>query len=314
MLVTITGCQLFKKKVPPHELFAEAEQLRKDGEFVEAALRYDELYEQYDDSELAPAALYYTGICRYSMSIRCPGKQAFDQQKAELSKNKKEEYEQCIEYMEKHKKPFMYDENVDTFLYNGADFLGLIEQFPSSDLVDDAAFQYVRNQIVGKQQLKTLTVSSILAIYGDFFERYPQSPYRRNGMEDMLKLMSEYSGALIDAAAVAEAYKKFLPFQDDLPELAKLTYVISKRLVEEGADDAAANLLGQSSIIGLGVVETARTRLNIRGGQGTQHRIIAKAEKGEEVLVLENTGDWYAVLLEDGTQGYAHREYIQLLE
>ena len=287
---------------------------RKDGAFVEAALRYDELYERYDDSELAPAALYYTGICRYSMSMRCPGKQAFDQQKAELSKSKKEEYEQCIAYMEKHKKPFMYDENVDTFLYNGADFLSLIEQFPSSDLVDDAAFQYVRNQIVGKQQLKTLTVSSILDIYGDFFERYPQSPYRRNGMEDMLKLVSDYSGALLDAAAVAEAYKKFRPFEDDLPELAKLAYLLSKRLLEEGAAEAAAALLGQPSVVGLGIVETERTRLNVRGGQGTQHRIIAKAEKGEEVLVLEHTGDWYAVLLENGTRGYVYREYIQLLE
>ena len=157
-MLDATGCQRFKKKIPPNEMFTEAEQLRNDQAYVQAATRYAELYSTYGDSELAPAALYYVGICRYMMSIQCLGKQAFEQQKADLAKNKKEEYEQCIDYMEKNKKPFLYDENFDLFLYNGEDFLSLITQYPTSNLVDDAAFQYVRNQIVGKQQLKTLTV------------------------------------------------------------------------------------------------------------------------------------------------------------
>ncbi len=307
----IASCQRFKKKVPPNDMFAEAEQLRKDQSYVKAATRYAELYATYGDSELAPAALYYVGICRYMMSVQCLGKQAFEQQKADLAKSKKEEYEQCIDYMEKNKKPFLYDEQFDLFLYNGEDFLALISQYPASNLLDDAAFQYVRNQIVGKQQLKTLTVASVLDVYADFFERYPQSPYRSNGIEDIVSLVSEFSGAFVDPDGVAASYQRFLPFRDDFPELNKVAYVLGKKMIKDGYDTQAAAIFGVPSVVGLGLVETARTRLNIRSGQGTQFGIIGKADKGDELVIIENTGEWYYILLQDGTLGYVHRDYVQ---
>jgi hypothetical protein len=213
--------------------------------------------------------------------------------------------------MEKHKKPFLYDEDLDTFLYNGEDFLTVIDQYPASNLVDDAAFQYVRNQIVGKQQLNTLTVAGVLDVYAGFFEQYPQSPYRRNGVEDMLKLSSEFSGSFVDPDGVAASYQRLLTFKDDFPELHKVAYSFGKKMIEEGYADQAATILGVPSVIGIGLVETARTRLNIRGGQGTQFRIIGKADKGDELLILEDTGQWYYVLLQDGTLGYAHSDYVQ---
>jgi len=313
VLFSVSGCRFLKKKVPPNELFTEAEQLRKDQAYVDAAIRYHELYSTHGDSELAPAALYYVGICRYTMSIQCLGKQAFEQQKNDLAKSKKEEYERCIDYMEKHKKPFLYDETLDLFLYNGEDFLAVIDQYPSSNLVDDAAFQYVRNQIVGKQQLNTLTIASVLDVYADFFERYPQSPYRSNGVEDIVKLVADFSGAFVDPAGVAASYQRFLPFTDDFPELNKVAYLLGKKMIEEGHAEQAAAILKVPSVVGIGSVETARTRLNIRGGQGTQFRIVGKADKGEELVILEDTGQWYYVLLQDGTLGYAHSDYVQLL-
>lgn len=308
------GCQRFKKKVPPNDMFTEAEQLRKDQSYVEAATRYAELYATYGDSELAPAALYYVGVCRYMMSIQCLGKQAFKQQKPDLAKSKKAQYEQCIDYMEKHKKPFLYDENFDQFLYNGADFLAMIEQYPASNLLDDAAFQYVRNQIVGKQQLKTLTVGSVLDVYADFFERYPQSPYRSDGIEDIVSLAAEFSGAFAEPEKVTEAYRRFRPFIDDFPELNKVAYLLGKKMLEEGRDAQAAAIFGVPSVVGLGLVETARTRLNIRGGQGTQFPIIGKADKGDELVILEESQGWYLILLQDGTLGYAHSDYVQRMQ
>jgi hypothetical protein len=309
-LVELTSCKYIKKKVPPHEMFAEAEKLRKSGDFLEAAEQYDKLFETYEDSELASAALYYSGICKYTLSIQCPGKIAFDQQKDGLAKTKKEQYQECIEYMDKHDKTFQYGEAIDKYLYKANEFDKLIEKYPSSNVVDDAAFQRIRVEITEKQQLKTLTVAIMLQLYADFFQKYPQSPYRQKGAEDMVKLISEYSDPLLDHPTIVETYQKFASFTDDIPELSKLSYSLGKKLLDGGDTESAATILGVPSVVGIGIVETQRTRLNIRSGQGTNYKIVGKADKGEQLLILEDTGQWYHVQLQDGTLGYAHSDYV----
>jgi outer membrane protein assembly factor BamD (BamD/ComL family) len=310
-LLGVTSCNFMKKKVPPHEMFAEAEKLRKSGNLVEAAQQYDALFEQHQDSELAPAALYYSGTCKYTLSVRCPGKKEFEQRKATFAELKQKQYKQCIDYMKKHKKAFSYGEAIDKYVYKGTEFEKLIASYPSSNLLDDAAFQFVRTQILEKQQLKTLTVAIALQMYAEFFEKYPQSSYRQKVVEDMVKLISEYSEPLLDHPTIVETYQKFIPFSDDFPELAKLSYSLGKKLIEEGDLENAAPILGVPSVAGIGIVNTQQTRLNIRGGQGTNHKIVGKADKGEELLILDDTGQWYHVQLEDGTMGYAHSDFIR---
>ena len=308
----VTSCRFMKKKVPPHEMFTEAEKLRKSGHLVEAAQQYDALFEQHQDSELAPAALYYSGTCKYTLSIRCPGEKEFKERKATFAELKRKQYEQCIEYMKKQKKAFSYGEAIDKYLYNGTEFAKLIESYPSSNLIDDAALQLVRTQIMEKRQLNTLTVAIALQMYAEFFEKYPQSSHRKKVVEDMATLISEYSEPLLDHPTIVETYQKFEPFTDDFPELSKLSYSLGKKLIEEGDTENAASILGFPSVVGIGIVNTQRTRLNIRGGQGTNHKIIGKADKGEELLVLDDTGEWYHIQLEDGTVGYAHNDFIKV--
>lgn len=312
--VNLIGCKFFKKKIPPNELFTNAETLRKNDEHVEAAKHYDELFELHGTSELAPAALYYSGVCKYTLSLQCPGKQTFEQQKDELSKLKREQYQQCITYMDKHEDSFLYAETLDKYLYKGTEFDKLIEQYPSSDLVDDAAFQWVRAQIIGKQTLNTITIASVLQFYGEFFQQYSQSPYRQHVIKDVLELLADSSDPLDDHPAIVESYKIFVPFRDDFPEIAQLSHWLGKRFIEEGDLMSAADVLGLPSIVGIGIVDTKRTGLNIRRGQGTQYQIVGKAEKGEELLVLESTGQWYSIQLQNGTLGYAHSDYIKLLQ
>jgi len=307
----MTGCKFMKKKVPPHELIANADKLRKSGAIVEAAVQYDAFLEQYENSEFAPIALYYSGMCKYTLSVRCPGEKEFKQRKAELSDNKKKQYQECIDYMDKHKKTFSYSETIDKYIYKGTEFEKLIESYPPSNLVDDAAFQFVRAQIMAKQRLNTLTIEIALQLYAKFFQEYPQSSYQQKGVEDMIKLISEYSEPLMDHPTIVETYQKFTPFADDLPELSNLSYLLGKKLIEEGDAENAASVLGVPSVVGIGIVSTQRTGLNIRGGQGKNHRIVGKAEKGEELLILENTGQWYHVQLQDGMVGYAHSDFIK---
>lgn len=307
----LTNCNLLKKKVPPHEMFAEAEKLRKGGYIVEAAQQYDALFEQHQDSELAPAALYYSGTCKYTLSVRCPGKKEFEERKATLAEPKQKQYQECIDYMKKHKDVFLYGEVIDKYLYKGTEFAKLIESYPSSNFIDDAALQLIRTQVMEKQHLNTLTVAIALQMYAEFFEKYPQSSHRQKAVEDMSKIISEYSGSLLDHPTIVETYQKFTPFTDDFPDLLKLSYLLGKKLVEEGDVESAASVLGVPSVVGIGIVNTQQTRLNIRGGQGTNYKIIGKAEKGEELLILDETGQWYHVQLQDGTMGYAHSKFVK---
>lgn len=312
VLLTITSCKYIKKKVPPHEMFAEAEKLRKSGYLLEAAKEYDKFFDSYEESELAPAALYYSGMCKYTLSTRCPGKKEFEQQKGGLSDIKKRQYEQCTDYMNDHKDAFLYGETIDKYLYTGIEFEKLIESYPSSNTVDDAAFQLARTKIVAKQQMNTLTVTVALQLYTEFFQKYPQSQYRQKGIEDLIKLISEYSESLAAHKTLVETYKELAALADTLPELAKISYLLGKKCIEEGNSEHAAPILGVPSVVGIGIVSTRQTRLNIRSGQGTNYKIIAKAEKGEEVIVLESTGQWYHVQLQDGTTGYAHSNFIKI--
>ncbi|MGD9495160.1 MAG: SH3 domain-containing protein [Armatimonadota bacterium] len=48
----------------------------------------------------------------------------------------------------------------------------------------------------------------------------------------------------------------------------------------------------------------ARPEVNVRSGPGTDYPEIAEAVLGTEVIVLDRTGDWYKVALDNGTTGY----------
>jgi tetratricopeptide (TPR) repeat protein len=301
-----------KKKVPPQELFTKAEDLRKNGYLSEAAAQYDELFDQSPQSELASEALYYSGTCKYTVSLHCPGKKEFEQQKAGLSDAKKKQYQECLDYMEKRKDAFTYDGTADKYLYKGTEFEKLITQYPASNVVDDAAFQLVQTQITAKQHTKTLTPVIALQLYTEFVQKYPKSEFRQKGIEDLVQLISQNAEPLQDAKTLAETYRKLAALFDKPADLSKLSSLLGKKLIETGDFGNAATVLGVPSIMGLGVVETQQTRLNIRGGQGTEYKVVGKAEKGEQVLVLKDIGQWYQVQLQNGTIGYARKDFIKL--
>ena len=307
----ITACKYFQKKVPPTELFAQAEQLRKDDRLLEAADNYDTLVAQHPDSELVPAALYYSGICKYTLSGRAVGPKTLKEREGGLSEGKKAEYEQWIEYMKDHKDAFSYVEGIDQFLYKGTDFKTLIEKHPSSNLLDDAAFQLIHLHIRGKQSTNTFSLEYAIQLYTDYFTSYPQSPYRPKAIEHLETLFKEQEGSILNYENISTAFQEFSGTAKDLPDLRALAYRLALTFLAGNEREHAASILGVPSVIGLGTVETERTRLNIRSGEGTNTRIVTKADKGDRVLLLSRSGDWYQVLLPDGTVGYAHREFIR---
>ena len=314
LLCSLTACNFLKKKVPPHELFSKAEQERKDEQLLEAAKGYDELVKQYRESELVPPALYYSGICKYSISLRSPGQKKFKERRGGLSEAKKKLYDHWIDYMNDQKDTFSYVEAIDKYLYKGNEFKTLIEEYPASDLVDDAAFQLIRLHIKAKQTTNTFTIEYALQLYTEYNTKYPQSPYRQRGLEHLIQLIEDDSDTIPNYDNITTAYQEFARTAKDLPELGRLSYVLAIKFIETADVKNAASILGVPSIIGLGTVETQRTRLNIRSGEGTGYRILAKVDKGTQLILLDKSGQWYKVHLEDGTVGYAHSDFIQLYQ
>lgn len=51
--------------------------------------------------------------------------------------------------------------------------------------------------------------------------------------------------------------------------------------------------------------------LNIRKGPGKNHKVVKRAKQGEQVVILDDSGSWYKIRLEDGTEGYGYHKYIQ---
>ncbi len=311
LLLNMTACDLLKKKVPPNELFRDAENHRKNDNMLEAANAYDDLIKQHAKSELAPAALYYSGICKYTLSIRSPGRKEFEQRQGGLSETKKDLYTQWIKYMEKHNNDFFYAEALDKFLYQGNEFRTLIEQHPSSNLVDDAAFQFTRTQILEKRSKEILTVTSALQLYAEYFTKYPQSPYRQKGIEHLLQLIAEYAETMLNHEEIVTAYQELARVAENMPGVKQLSYLLASKFLEVNDTQNAASILGVTSVLGIGTVQTRQTRLNVRSGQGVEYRIVTKVNKGAQVLLLSKSGQWYNIRLQDGAEGYAHSDFIQ---
>ncbi len=311
LLLGMVSCDFLKKNTPPQELFKQAEQHRKDENFVEAAQLYDELIKQHEQSELAPAALYYSGICKYTLSLRAPGQKEFDQRKDSLSDSKKQTYSQWIKYLSGSKNQFLYLEAIDKFVYQGVEFKTLLDRYPASNLADDAAFQLIHTHLTAKMQTNTLTIEAALQLYAEYFADYPQSPYRQKGIEHLMQLISHHSQTMLNHEGIVAAYQRLAQTAEGLPDLEKLAYLLGTHFLKIRDLKNAAAILNVPALVGIGAVETASTRLNIRSGQGTEYRVVGKVERGEQLLLLSKSGQWYHIRLQDGTIGYAHADFIR---
>ncbi len=96
-----------------------------------------------------------------------------------------------------------------------------------------------------------------------------------------------------------------------MPGVKQLSYLLASKFLEVNDTQNAASILGVTSVLGIGTVQTRQTRLNVRSGQGVEYRIVTKVNKGAQVLLLSKSGQWYNIRLQDGAEGYAHSDFIQ---
>jgi hypothetical protein len=53
--------------------------------------------------------------------------------------------------------------------------------------------------------------------------------------------------------------------------------------------------------------------LNIRSGPGKHYPVIGNAKPGETLAILDNSGEWYHLRLQNGREGYGFYKYIRFL-
>ena len=53
--------------------------------------------------------------------------------------------------------------------------------------------------------------------------------------------------------------------------------------------------------------------VNVRAEANTESEILTTADSGEEFIVVEQ-GDWYCVVLDNGTLGYINGDYMEIVE
>lgn len=63
-----------------------------------------------------------------------------------------------------------------------------------------------------------------------------------------------------------------------------------------------------------GITNIKTGTLNVREGEGETFKVLTKLKKGEEVEILQSSGDWYKVKLPDGRVGYVSARYIKKVE
>ncbi len=63
-----------------------------------------------------------------------------------------------------------------------------------------------------------------------------------------------------------------------------------------------------------GITNIKTGTLNVREGEGETFKVLTRLKKGEEVEILQSSGEWYKVKLSDGRVGYVSARYIKKVE
>jgi hypothetical protein len=63
-----------------------------------------------------------------------------------------------------------------------------------------------------------------------------------------------------------------------------------------------------------GITNIKTGTLNVREGEGETFKVLTRLKKGEEVEILQSSGEWYKVKLPDGRVGYVSARYIKKVE
>ena len=102
--------------------------------------------------------------------------------------------------------------------------------------------------------------------------------------------------------------KRYTPYHI-APEGGAIRYDLSRA---GGGDLACDKREGETAEGGTGEgrVMQARTRVNIRNGPGTQYDRVGLLDTGQEVRVIEESGDWLRIAGPDGGEAFVHASFL----
>ena len=80
-----------------------------------------------------------------------------------------------------------------------------------------------------------------------------------------------------------------------------------------GSNSNNTNNNSATSSVKKGKVVNVSTNLNVRKGAGTNYSVVAYVTNNTEVTILSEQGSWYKIRLKDGKEGYAAKQYINII-
>lgn len=86
-------------------------------------------------------------------------------------------------------------------------------------------------------------------------------------------------------------------------------YAVNSNVVWRGSTTRSAQPGLRPATSG-GDPHEATTGVNIRRGPGTGHARLGVLGEGQQAMVTATEGNWYVIAMNDGSQGYVHRDFL----
>ena len=93
---------------------------------------------------------------------------------------------------------------------------------------------------------------------------------------------------------------------------------VSIEILEDAPGEVEAPAEGDAPGAGAGTAErrtgSSRSRLNLRSGPGLDRAVLQVLDAGTAFEITAEAGEWFAIELADGTEGFVHGNYVRLDE
>ncbi len=157
------------------------------------------------------------------------------------------------------------------------------------------------NKALDTKRMRGEAADSVAA--GKARTRLPEAfrDFSKTPMEKAIHIAIEESASFIVARTPAESYRVLPPAPPPKDTPKPQPPKVQPEVVSPPQPPTVAPKSP------LRVVQVVWASVNLRGGPGTNHRVIGNAKKGTSLKILETKGDWLRVRLEDGTEAWVSK-------
>lgn len=174
------------------KMFEAGKELFNNKEYIEAIEEFQKVTNQYPKSEWADDALFMIGKSSEEIGAYCVSEYQFRRYPEEYTKRyDMPKYKKYMKYIKEHHIDYRYFEPGGEYEYLGSAYKKLEQEYPESELADDAHYQIIGMKMVGDWEGGPEELALALELYEPFFKKYPESEYIK---EAILRINHSFPG------------------------------------------------------------------------------------------------------------------------